>query len=148
MDMNEATAKAIAAERAIAGITVRELAKRSGIPESSLNRVLGAQRDIKVNQIHKLAEVLGVYPHEIIEHAENLMDREQSRRPTPSPADDGVVVTFPAAPPDEDDEDEPDWTTFAARTNPHHDQEITERTGWRDDLGEETQVGPDWDKED
>ena len=105
MDMNEATAKAIAAERAIAGITVRELAKRSGIPESSLNRVLGAQRDIKVNQIHKLAEVLGVYPHEIIEHAENLMDREQSRRP--APADDAVVVTFPAAPPDEDDEDEP-----------------------------------------
>lgn len=109
MDMNEATAKAIAAERAIAGITVRELAKRSGIPESSLNRVLGAQRDIKVNQIHKLAEVLGVYPHEIIEHAENLMDREQSRRPTPSPADDGVVVTgrFPVTPPDEDDEERP-----------------------------------------
>lgn len=119
MDMNEATAKAIAAERAIAGITVRELAKRSGIPESSLNRVLGAQRDIKVNQIHKLAEVLGVYPHEIIEHAENLMDREQSRRPTPTPApaDDAVVVTFPAAPPDEDDEDEPterDYRQMAA----------------------------------
>ncbi|ETJ07239.1 MAG: hypothetical protein Q605_AUC00097G0001, partial [Actinomyces urogenitalis DORA_12] len=65
--------------------------------------------------------------------------------PHPAPADDGVVVTgrFPAAPPDEDDEDEPDWTAFAARTNPHHDQEIAERTGWREDLGEETQVPPE-----
>lgn len=70
---------------------------------------------------------------------------ESSAPPHPAPADDGVVVTgrFPAAPPDEDDEDEPDWTAFAARTNPHHDQEIAERTGWREDLGEETQVPPE-----
>lgn len=76
MDMNEATAKAITAERAIADLTVRELSERSGIPLSSLMRILGAEREIKVNQIAKLAEALALYPHEIIESAENILDRD------------------------------------------------------------------------
>lgn len=48
MDMNQAVAKAIAAERAIAGLTVRELSTRADIPLSTLMRILGAEREIKV----------------------------------------------------------------------------------------------------
>ncbi len=77
MDMNEATAKAIQAERAIADITVRDLSQRAGIPLSSLMRVLSAERDIKVNQVAQIATVLGVYPHEILEHAEQILARAQ-----------------------------------------------------------------------
>ena len=77
MDMNEATSKAIGAERDIAGMTVRELAAASGIPERSLMRVLQAERDIKVNQVAAIALALGIYPHELIETAENLLARER-----------------------------------------------------------------------
>lgn len=80
MDMNQAVAKAIAAERSIAGLTVRELSERSGIPMSSLMRVLGAQREIKVNQVELIASALEIYPHEIIETAEALIERESRPR--------------------------------------------------------------------
>lgn len=55
MDMNHVIAKAISAERAIAGMTVRELSEASGIPVSTLMRILSAERDIKINQIAQLA---------------------------------------------------------------------------------------------
>lgn len=77
MDMNEAVAKAISAERSIADLTVRELAAASGIPERSLMRVLTAERDIKVNQVADLAAALRVYPHEILEHAEQILARSR-----------------------------------------------------------------------
>lgn len=79
MDMNEATAKAIAAERSIAGMTVRELSAKANIPQSSLMRVLQAEREIKINQIAKIADALGIYPHEIVETAENILDREERK---------------------------------------------------------------------
>lgn len=81
MDMNEAVAKAISAERSIAGMTVKELAAEAGIPERSLMRVLQAERDIKVNQVEQIANALRLYPHEIIEHAETILER--SRREAP-----------------------------------------------------------------
>ena len=84
MDMNEAVAKAISAERTIAGLTVRQLAEKSGIPERSLMRVLQAERDIKVNQIDLIAEVLKLYPHEILEHAELILERATRAKPDTS----------------------------------------------------------------
>lgn len=76
VDMNEATAAAIQAERAIAKMTVRALSEKSGIPMSSLMRVLQAERDIKVNQVAVLATALKIYPHELIESAEAILARE------------------------------------------------------------------------
>lgn len=81
MDINEATSKAIGAERAIAGVTIRELAEKAGIPLTSLQRVLQADREIKINQIAKIAAALDVYPHEIVEHAERIMERENRTTP-------------------------------------------------------------------
>lgn len=81
MDMNEAVAKALSAERTIAGLTVRKLAATAGIPERSLMRILQAERDIKVNQVELLAQALRLYPHEIIEHAEVILER--ANRATP-----------------------------------------------------------------
>lgn len=80
MDMNEATAKAIQAERAISGKTVRELAEDAQIPLSSLMRVLGAEREIKVNQIARIAYALGIEPHEIVESAERILGRDEPHR--------------------------------------------------------------------
>lgn len=80
VDMNEAVAKAIASERAIAGITIKALSERTGIPERSLIRVLQSEREIKVNQVAQIANGLRIYPHELIETAENIMERENSRK--------------------------------------------------------------------
>lgn len=82
MDMNEAVAKAISAERSIAGMTVRQLADAAGIPERSLMRVLQAERDIKVNQVELIAEALKLYPHEIVEHAETILERANREAPS------------------------------------------------------------------
>jgi predicted transcriptional regulator len=93
MDMNEAIAKAIQAERAVADITVRQLSQRAGIPLSSLMRVLSAERDIKVNQVAQIATALEVYPHDIVEHAEQILARSQRRA-----AGGGEVVNLPVRP--------------------------------------------------
>lgn len=89
MDINEATSKAIGAERAIAGITIRELASKSGIPLTSLQRVLQADREIKINQIAAIAAALDIYPHEIVEHAERILEREERTAP---------IVSLPTRP--------------------------------------------------
>lgn len=92
MDINEATARAIAAERAIAGITVRALAAKAGIPERSLMRVLQAEREIKVVQVAQIAQALEIYPHEIIERAEVILARSEKSGP---PAVGASVHAFP-----------------------------------------------------
>jgi transcriptional regulator with XRE-family HTH domain len=76
MDINEATAKAISAERSAAGLTIKELAEKSGVPERTLIRLLKDERDIKVDQIYRLTEVFGIYPHELMESAERFMQRD------------------------------------------------------------------------
>ena len=77
MDINEATAKALSAERAASGLTIKELAEKSGIPERTLIRVLKGERDINMLQISKLAPVYGMQPHEIIVEAERYIARDR-----------------------------------------------------------------------
>lgn len=82
MDINEAVAAAIRAQRAVSGHTVRELSEQSGVPLSTLMRILGAQRDIKVTQVADIAKVLDVAPHEIVEDAERIMGRQSAEQPS------------------------------------------------------------------
>jgi transcriptional regulator with XRE-family HTH domain len=76
MDINEATAKAISAERSAAGLTIKELAEKSGVPERTLIRILKDERDIKVDQLWRLSEVFAILPHELLENAERYMERD------------------------------------------------------------------------
>ncbi len=48
---------------------------QADIPERTLIRVLKGERDINVLQIAKLAPVFGLYPHEIMDSAEKLIER-------------------------------------------------------------------------
>lgn len=75
MDMNQAVAKAIAAERAISGLTVHELSAVSGVPISTLMRILGAKREIKVTQLQQLATAFGITPVDIIMRAQEIRER-------------------------------------------------------------------------
>lgn len=84
--MNEATAKALSAERSAAHLTIKELAEKSEVPERTLIRLLKGERNINVIQIAQLAPVFGIYPHEIIESAERFIERAE-RGPIPAPTD-------------------------------------------------------------
>lgn len=78
MDMNQAVAKAIAAERAIAGLTVRQLSAVSGVPISSLMRILSAEREIKVTQLEQLATAFGITPVDIVLRAQEIRERAEA----------------------------------------------------------------------
>lgn len=104
MDINEATAKAIAAERSAAGLTIKELSEKSGVPERTLIRMLKNERDIKVTQIAQLAEVFGINPHELIEEAEKFIARaarNEAREHESQITDDLVEPRFEDLPPQE-----------------------------------------------
>ena len=105
MDINEATAKAIAAERSAAGLTIKELSEKSGVPERTLIRMLKNERDIKVTQIAQLAEVFGINPHELIEEAEKFIARAarvyEARERRSQITDDLVEPRFEDLPPQE-----------------------------------------------
>lgn len=79
MDMNQAVAKAIAAERAISGLTVRQLSAVSGVPIASLMRILGAKREIKVTQLQQLATAFGITPVDIIIRAQEIRERAEAQ---------------------------------------------------------------------
>jgi transcriptional regulator with XRE-family HTH domain len=87
--MNEAMAKAIAAERAISGMTVKQLAEQSGIPERTLHRMLLAERDIKIDQLAMVADAFEVAPHYLMARAEEIRDRTGAQQ---------TVLRFPARP--------------------------------------------------
>lgn len=66
---NRALAAEIRAERAAVGITVRELALRSGVPYGTLNRLLPGERDISFGQLTQIAGALGLTPSELSDRA-------------------------------------------------------------------------------
>ncbi|WP_129897602.1 helix-turn-helix domain-containing protein [Bifidobacterium pseudolongum] len=94
MDINEAISRVLSAERSAAHLTIKELSAQADIPERTLIRVLKGERDINVLQIAKLAPVFGLYPHEIMDSAEKLIERaERGNVPDLSTTD---VDTAPA----------------------------------------------------
>lgn len=131
MDINEAISRVLSAERSAAHLTIKELSAEADIPERTLIRVLKGERDINVLQIAKLAPVFGLYPHEIMDSAEKLIERDRRHIPdlssseTPAAkhsddayaeaADDGRKVSVP---------DISDWSTEeqAAYIATHLDQ--------------------------
>lgn len=70
---NRALAAEIRAERAAVGLTVKELAVRSGVPYGTLNRLLPGERDISYTQLVRLATALGLDPSELSNRAVRRM---------------------------------------------------------------------------
>lgn len=77
MDMNEALAKAVNAERGAAGMTIKELAEKTGISERTLIRLLNSERDIRVNQLAAFAKVFNITPVKLVEEAEDFKTRAE-----------------------------------------------------------------------
>lgn len=85
MDINEATAKALQAARAVSGLTFDELAKESGIPRPTVYRMFGAKRDIKLPQLYAVAQAMGVTVVEIMQDAERIQRRSERHGVTEPP---------------------------------------------------------------
>ena len=121
MDINEAISRVLSAERSAAHLTIKELSAQADIPERTLIRVLKGERDINVLQIAKLAPVFGLYPHEIMDSAEKLIERaERGNVPDLSTTD---VDTDADAAIDEDVE----------RASADDDSMVPDMSGWSAD---------------
>ena len=115
MDMNEATAKAIAAERGASGLSIKALSEKSGIPERTLIRILKDERDIKINQVAQLCEVFGILPSTLMEEAQKFQLRESSASPTTERSQHGLSDDAPLT--------ADEIMTLAANTDPNRDME-------------------------
>lgn len=79
MDINEATAKALQAARAVSGMTYDELAEKSGVSVQTIYRMFGAKRDIKLPQLYALAQAMGMTVVELMQDAERIQSRDLRR---------------------------------------------------------------------
>lgn len=101
----------LSAERSAAHLTIKELSTQADIPERTLIRVLKGERDINVLQIAKLAPVFGLYPHEIMDSAEKLIERaDRGAVPDLSATDDADAALASA----DDDPVVPDMSGWSA----------------------------------
>ena len=85
-----ALAAEIRAERAALGITVKELALRSGVPYGTLNRLLPGTQDFTFSQMAQIASGLELTPSELSDRAvrrmggmEALVSEVQGQNVTP-----------------------------------------------------------------
>lgn len=121
MDINEAISRVLSAERSAAHLTIKELSAQADIPERTLIRVLKGERDINVLQIARLAPVFGLYPHEIMDSAEKLIERaERGNVPDLSTTD---VATDSTATTD----------VSATRASADDDTMVPDMSGWSAD---------------
>lgn len=69
--INRAMAAEIKAERVAQDLTIKDLAKASGVPEGTLNRMTSKDiRDINITQMALIAEALGMTLVELVSRAE------------------------------------------------------------------------------
>jgi transcriptional regulator with XRE-family HTH domain len=75
MNINTATAKAIDAQRAVANLSLRQFSELCEIPISTAVRILSAKRPIRLDQLEKIANALGLSVLEIVEDAQRILER-------------------------------------------------------------------------
>lgn len=98
MDINEATAKALQAARAVSGLTFEELSAKSGVPAQTVYRMFGAKRDIKLPQLYSLAQAMGITVVELMEDAERIQQRAQRNENAATVIDDVPIDAIAANP--------------------------------------------------
>lgn len=71
--LNLALAAELRGERVALGLTIADLIARTGIPKSTMLRVLSGERDINVTQLAQLAEAMGKTPEYFMRRAVERM---------------------------------------------------------------------------
>ena len=127
-----------AAERR--GWSGRRLGAEAGITKARISLLLRNERPVTVTDFVALCEALGLSPVGVMKEAEaRLTDREAQARARERER--AEVVQLGERRPDWPEGLPPEWE-LAAQVEPGVEEELAERTGWRDDLGEESQDIP------
>lgn len=59
-------------------LSIRRLSHRSGVPESTLRRVVGGQQQVSLGQAKAVADGLDTSATDLVSQAEDKLDNEQS----------------------------------------------------------------------
>lgn len=130
-------------------LSLRELSRRSEVKLTRLGDVLRRGKAMTVGELRSICPPLGLTASEVVREAEEAVARAEGSTVVDVSADersDGMGRVVPLRPAEADDVPEPVWERMAAKMHPGRAREIAERTGWREDLGEESQVNPGWEE--
>lgn len=135
------------------GVSGRALAERIGVGKDRVLAILASNQPMTVNELAAMCRVLGLTASEVVREAEEAIAREGApvvepvpEAPTGTESDGEGGRVVPLRPAEAEDVPEPVWERMAAKVHRGRAREIAERTGWREDLGEESQVNPDWEE--
>lgn len=131
------------------GVSGRALAEQIGVGKDRVLAVLASNQAMTVNELDAMCRALGLTASEVVREAEEAVARAEGSTVVDVSADersDGMGRVVPLRPAKADDVPEPVWERMAAKMHPGRAREIAERTGWREDLGEESQVNPGWEE--
>ena len=117
-----------------------ELSTISGIPRSTLTKILAGTSIIDLEQLAKIASALNTSVGAIIQKAESRLARaEETFTTSPAP----TLQAIPSSPV-EDEEELPNFSQMAARTvSDEQYRRIMARKRFFDDLGEGVDYDPD-----
>lgn len=117
-----------------------ELSTISGIPRSTLTKILAGTSIIDLEQLAKIASALNISVGAIIQKAESRLARaEETFTTSPAP----TLQAVPSSPV-EDEEELPNFSQMAARTvSDEQYRRIMARKRFFDDLGEGVDYDPD-----
>lgn len=129
------------------GVSGRALAEQIGVGKDRVLAVLASNQAMTVNELDAMCRALGLTASEVVREAEEAVARAgDAVVGEPVPDDAAAAKVVPLRPAEADDVPEPVWERMAAKVHQGRAREIAERTGWREDLGEESQVNPDWEE--
>lgn len=130
-----------------AGWTPAQLAREASITKARVYTLLDSESPMTITTFAAMCRALGLTASEVVREAEEAVARAgDAVVGEPVPDDAAAAKVVPLRPAEADDVPEPVWERMAAKMHQGRAREIAERTGWREDLGEESQVNPDWEE--
>lgn len=117
------------------GISLRALEDKTTVSRARASRILRSEVSCSLSEFYELCRAMGLVPSLVVHEAE-LAVSKSAPAPAPSPVAPLRTASEPSEP-------LPDFARLAAKRIPGRAREIEERTGWREDLGEEPQDRPD-----
>lgn len=135
-------------------LSLRALEEMTSVSRARASRIFRGEVSCSVTEFQELAAALGLVASSVVREAEEavarraglVVEHETNRPATDAEAVGQVIALEEARRAAEVEEETSDFSRMAAKYNPHHARELEETTGWRNDLGEESQVGPDWEE--
>ncbi|WP_210578628.1 helix-turn-helix domain-containing protein [Actinomyces succiniciruminis] len=130
-ELGSAVARILADARDRSGLSLREAEEVSGVGFTQIQKMLKGAKVITLDELGSICDALDLDPVEVLREAQKMV-RERER---------AEVVQL--------GERRADWSEglppleeLAAQVEPGADEELAETTGWRADLGEESQDIP------